>query len=133
VDAAQKAVAYQNSSFAIETLARCYAAAGNYQQAAQQYETVLTRASERSSAAFDNPAFRRVVLAHYQLGVLYQKVGRPSDSRSHLEKFLAIGRKLTLIWICTKRSASAAACPGRHRRQRGKWRLANAVDSEIFS
>ena len=42
VDAAQKAVAYQNSSFAIETLARCYAAAGDYQQAAQQYEIVLT-------------------------------------------------------------------------------------------
>jgi tetratricopeptide (TPR) repeat protein/predicted Ser/Thr protein kinase len=88
VDAAQKAVFYQNSSFAAETLARCYAAAGDYQQAAQQYETVLTRASERSSAAFDNPAFRRVVLAHYQLGVLYQKLGRLNDSRSHLEKFL---------------------------------------------
>ena len=88
VEAAQKAVAYQNSSFAIETLARCYAAAGDFQQAAQQYETVLTRANERSSAAFDNPAFRRVVLDHYQLGVLYQKLGRLSDSRSHLEKFL---------------------------------------------
>jgi len=88
VDAAQKAVFYQNSSFAVETLARCYAAAGGYQQAAQQYETVLTRANERSSAAFDNPAFHRVVQAHYQLGILYQKLGRLNDSRSHLEKFL---------------------------------------------
>jgi len=29
-----------------------------------------------------------VVQAHYQLGILYQKLGRLNDSRSHLEKFL---------------------------------------------
>ena len=88
VDAAQKAAAYQNSSFAVEMLARCYAAAGDYQQAAQQYEVVLARANERSSRAFDNPAFHHVVQAHYQLGVLYQKLGQLNDSRSHLKKFL---------------------------------------------
>jgi tetratricopeptide (TPR) repeat protein len=88
VDAAQKAVAYQNSAFAVETLARCYAAAGDYRQAAQQYETVLSRANERSSNAFDSPAFHHVVQADYQLGVLYQKLGQPNDSRSHLKSFL---------------------------------------------
>jgi len=92
VDAAQKAVLYQNSAFAVETLARCYAAAQMPEKAAQEYEIVLTRANERlddqRTESFDAPAFRRVVEIHYRLGVLYQKLGRVTDSRNHVQKFL---------------------------------------------
>ena len=40
---------------------------------------------------FDEPAFHRAVDAHYRLGVLYQKLGRWSDSRIELQKFLGYG------------------------------------------
>ena len=92
VEAAQRAVASQKSVYAIETLARCYAAAGMHQQAAEQYQVVLTRANEFMDATrtepFDEPAFHRAVDAHYRLGALYQKLGRWSDSRTELQKFL---------------------------------------------
>src|SRR6266851_6973955 len=48
-------------------------------------ERVYGRHSHR---AFDEPAFHRTVDAHYRLGVLYQKLGRWSDSRTELQKFL---------------------------------------------
>src|SRR5260370_12014196 len=81
VEAAQRAVTSQKSVYAIETLARCYAAAGMHEQAAQQYQVALTRANEFMDATrtdpFDEPAFHRAVDAHYRLGVLYQKqIGR---------------------------------------------------------
>ncbi len=92
VDAAQKALTYHKSVFAVETLARCYAAAGMHEQAAQRYEILLTRANELMDdthvESFDEPAFRRAVEAHYRLGVLYQKLGRWDDSRAQLQKFL---------------------------------------------
>lgn len=86
--AAQKAVAYQNSSLAVETLARCYQNAGMDREAAQQYESVLARGNERSES-FDAPAFHSVVEAEYQLGVLDQKLGRVESARAHLQRFLA--------------------------------------------
>jgi eukaryotic-like serine/threonine-protein kinase len=86
--AAQKAVAYQNSSLAVETLARCYQSAGMDQEAAQQYELVLARGNERIES-FDAPAFHNVVEAEYQLGVLEQKLGRVERARAHLQRFLA--------------------------------------------
>jgi tetratricopeptide (TPR) repeat protein len=92
VDAAQRAVAYRKSMFAVETLARCYAAAGMDQQAAQQYESLLTRANEfmddSRAESFDEPAFRRAVEAQYRLAVLYQRMGRTGDARDQLQKFL---------------------------------------------
>ena len=87
LEAAQKAVAYQNSSLAVETLARCYQAAGKYPEAAQQYEQVLARANERVES-FDAPAFHNVVEAEYQLSVLEQKLGRGESARTHLQRFL---------------------------------------------
>jgi serine/threonine protein kinase/tetratricopeptide (TPR) repeat protein len=93
VQAAQGAVNYQKSVFAIETLARSYAAAGMHKQAAEEYEVLLTRANELMDdtriESFDEPAFRRAVDAHYRLGVLYQKLGRWGDSRTELQKFLS--------------------------------------------
>jgi len=93
VDAAQRAVAYQNSIFAVETLARSYAAAGKPQQAVAQYQTLLTRANEllddTSVESFDEPSYRRAVDAHYRLGVLYKELGRWSDARTELQTFLS--------------------------------------------
>jgi len=92
VEAAQKAVASQKSVYAIETLARCYTASGMYGQAAEQYEILLSRATEFFDSTrvepFDEPAFHRAVEAHYRLAVLYQKLGRSSDARIELQKFL---------------------------------------------
>jgi tetratricopeptide (TPR) repeat protein len=93
VEMAQKAVTYQNSVFALETLARSYAAAGMNEQAAQQYELLIARAPELLDdthvETFDEPAYRRAVESHFRLGALYQKLGRPNDARLHLQKFLA--------------------------------------------
>ena len=88
VVAAQKAVAYQNSSLAVETLARCYQEAGKDDEAAQQYEAVLARGNERIES-FDAPAFHQVVDAEYQLGILEQKLGRAEKARAHLQHFLS--------------------------------------------
>ena len=90
--AAQHAVEYQNSVFAVETLARCYAAAGKREEAIAQYRTLLTRANELLDdtriASFDEPAYHRAIEAHYRLGVLYQELGRWSDARTELQTFL---------------------------------------------
>ncbi len=91
VEAAQRAVASQKSVYAIETLARCYAASGMHEQAAEQYKVLLGRANEFFDSTrvepFDEPAFHRAVEAHYRLAVLYQKLGRWSDSRMELQRF----------------------------------------------
>lgn len=88
VASGEKAVAYFRSPFAIDTLARCYEAAGEKEKATRQYEEVLQRGNDRSES-FDAPAFRRVVYAHYRLGVLCEQLGRDDDARTHLQKFLA--------------------------------------------
>jgi tetratricopeptide (TPR) repeat protein len=93
VDAAQRAVAYQNSIFAVETLARSYAAAGKPQQAVAQYQALLARANEllddTRAESFDEPAYHRAVDAHYRLGLLYKELGRWSDARTELQTFLS--------------------------------------------
>lgn len=91
--AAEQAIPYHNSVFAVETLARCYAAAGMNVQAAQQYEAVLARSNELLDdfriEVFDAPALRLAVEAHYRLAVLYQKLGRWDQARTHLQEFLS--------------------------------------------
>jgi eukaryotic-like serine/threonine-protein kinase len=93
VEAAQRAVSYQKSVDAIETLARCYAAAGMLKQAVEQYKILIARGNELMDPTrgepFDEPAFHRAVEAHYRLGVLYAKLGRPGDSRVELQNFLS--------------------------------------------
>lgn len=93
VEAAQRAVSYQKSVFAVETLARCYAAAGMNEQAVEQYKLLIARANELLDdtrvESFDEPAYHRAVEAHYRLGVLYQKLGRWGDARAELQKFLS--------------------------------------------
>jgi serine/threonine protein kinase/tetratricopeptide (TPR) repeat protein len=87
VEAAEKAVRYENSTLALETLARCYAAAGRDDEAIRDYEQVIARAGERSNS-YDSPGFHHVVEIHYRLGVLYQKTRQLDRSRSHLQTFL---------------------------------------------
>ncbi len=93
VDAARKAIDYENSPLAVETLARAYEAAGQYQESAAEYEKVLARASLRSASPapliYDSPAFHKVVEVHYRLGVVYQKLGKSDNSKKELEKFLS--------------------------------------------
>jgi tetratricopeptide (TPR) repeat protein len=88
VDAARKAIEYENSPLAVETLARAYDGAGQYQEAAAEYEAVLKRANQRCESD-DSPAFHKVVEAHYHLGVVYQKMGKLDGSKQELEKFLS--------------------------------------------
>jgi serine/threonine protein kinase/tetratricopeptide (TPR) repeat protein len=88
VEAAQTAVHYENSTFAVETLARSYAEAGSYGDAIREYEQLLARRNERSHS-YDTPAFHKVVEAHYRLGVLYQEVAQLERARNHLQIFLS--------------------------------------------
>ena len=88
LDAARKATAYENSPLAAETLARALEATGDFQQSAEEFEKVLARANQRSES-YDAPAFHKVIELHYRLGVVYAKLGRPSDSKKELEKFMS--------------------------------------------
>jgi len=88
VVAARKAIEYDNSPLAVETLARAYDAAGRYLESAAEYENVLKRANQRCESD-DSPAFHKVVEAHYRLGVVYQKMGKFDRSKEELEKFIS--------------------------------------------
>jgi tetratricopeptide (TPR) repeat protein/predicted Ser/Thr protein kinase len=87
LQSAQEAVHYENSSFALETLARCYEATGKYEDAIREYEHVLARSNERSHS-YDTPAFYKIVDAHYRLGTLFESAGQPERARSNLQQFL---------------------------------------------
>jgi serine/threonine protein kinase/Flp pilus assembly protein TadD len=86
IDLASKANVYYPSSFAAETLARCYDDADNKEEAIKQYQIVLDRGNERTDS-FDAPAFNRIVYARYRLGVLLQEHGRPDAARDQLLRF----------------------------------------------
>lgn len=116
VEEAQKAVEYENSTLAAETLARCLAAAGKTDEAIRQYELVLARTPERI-ASYDAPAFHHIVEIHYRLGLLYLKAGQADRGRSELETFLKYWSRpdpdLEIYKDAEKRLRSAAAlAPG---------------------
>jgi tetratricopeptide (TPR) repeat protein len=71
----------------LEILARCYEAAGKYEDSIRQYEQVLARGNERSHS-YDTPAFHKIVEAHYRLGMLFESAGRPESARRYLQEFL---------------------------------------------
>lgn len=87
VRSARQGVQHFNSPLAIETLARAYELAGNKQDAANQYETLLSRANERQFDDIDSPALEAVAAARYRLGVLYQSLGRGDLAK---EQFLLL-------------------------------------------
>ena len=87
LQSAQEAVRYENSSFALETLARCYEATGKDEDAIREYEQVLARGNERSHS-YDTPAFHKIVDAHYRLGTLFESAGQSERARSYLQQFL---------------------------------------------
>ena len=109
---AQKAVQYENSTLAVETLARCLAAAGKTEDAIREYERVLARMPERI-AGYDAPGFHRIVEIHYRLGLLYLKAGQADRARSHLQTFLKYWSRpdpdLEIYKDAVKRLRSAAA------------------------
>jgi Flp pilus assembly protein TadD len=76
VRSASLAVQQLNSPLAIETLARAYESSGSREDAARQYELLLSRSNERQFDSVDSPAMHAVVAARYRLGILYQLVGR---------------------------------------------------------
>ena len=65
-----------------ETLARAYEATGRYEEA----EKELVRLIELTDARLDIPI--HYVKAHYQLGKLYQQMGRDADAKAMYERFL---------------------------------------------
>ncbi len=87
VDAAEKAVGFENSTLAVETLGHAYFAASRYPDAAREFEAVLSRSNERQET-YDEPSFHTVVEDHYWLGRSYQALGRKDEARKHLELFL---------------------------------------------
>jgi serine/threonine protein kinase/tetratricopeptide (TPR) repeat protein len=88
VQAAERAVAFEPSTLALEILAESYAAARRPREAVDAYEKVLARSAERSQS-YDAPAYHRLIEIHYRLGVLYDGMGETSAARSHLEQFLS--------------------------------------------
>ncbi|MBI1876109.1 MAG: protein kinase [Acidobacteria bacterium] len=97
VESAQRAVRFESSALAVETLARAFAAAGQTPEAIREYARVLGRASERA-ATYDEPGFHHVVWVHYRLGLLYQASSQPDRAQAHLEEFMKYwsGRDATL-------------------------------------
>jgi tetratricopeptide (TPR) repeat protein len=85
--AATRAIEYENSTFAVETLAHCHEVAGRHEDAIREYERVLARANERTET-YDSPGFHNVVKTYYKLAVLYQNIGRVDLARERLQIFL---------------------------------------------
>jgi serine/threonine protein kinase/tetratricopeptide (TPR) repeat protein len=88
VQFATVAVQQLNSTLAIETLGQAYESAGNREEAAHQYELLLSRRNERQLASIDSPALHAVALAHYRLGVLYQALGRTDRAQQEFRALL---------------------------------------------
>ncbi len=87
VEAAQKALEYEKSTLALQTLGSIEAAAGKNADAIAAYEQVLARSNERAFS-YDAPGFHNVVDIHYHLGSLYQKIGQAGKAKAQLETFL---------------------------------------------
>ena len=88
VQSAKIGIQQLNSPLAIETLARTYELAGDSENAARQYETMLARSNERQYDSIDSPALHAVVKAHYRLGVLYQTLGRDDHAKAQFSAVL---------------------------------------------
>ena len=65
-----------------ETLARAYAASGRHEEAEKEFVRLI----ELNDARLDIPI--HFVKAHYQLGKLYQQMGRDPDAKAMYEQFL---------------------------------------------
>jgi eukaryotic-like serine/threonine-protein kinase len=87
VEAAKRAVAFEESTLALQILAESNDAARRPREAIDAYEKVLGRGAERSQS-YDSPAYHELIKIHYRLGVLYDGIGETSKSRAHLEQFL---------------------------------------------
>ena len=76
LQSAQEAVRYENSSFALETLARCYEATGKDEDAIREYEQVLARGNERSHSYDTRNAVRKCwpIRARAQLSSAIPKI-----------------------------------------------------------
>jgi len=85
---AKRAVALENSTLALQTLAESYVAAGQAKEAIDAYEKVRNRGAERSQS-YDSPAYHELIEVHYRLGVLYDHVAERQAAKSNLEKFLS--------------------------------------------
>jgi serine/threonine protein kinase/tetratricopeptide (TPR) repeat protein len=82
IEFAQMAVQFENSPFAVDHLARTYAAVGKYPEAIAEFEKVLSRSNERMEA-YDGPAYHRLREVHEVLSSLYWKVGDKKRSQIH--------------------------------------------------
>ncbi len=87
VEAAKHAVAFEESTLALQILAEANDAARRPREAIDAYERVLGRAAERSQS-YDSPAHHELIKIHYRLGVLYDGMGQANEARTHLEQFL---------------------------------------------
>jgi eukaryotic-like serine/threonine-protein kinase len=63
VEAAKRAVNFENSTLALQTLAHSYEVANRHEQAISTYEKVLARRSERSQS-YDSPAYHELIAIH---------------------------------------------------------------------
>ncbi len=87
VEAAKRAVAFEESTLALQILAESNEAARRPMEAIDAYEKILGRGAERTES-YDSPAYHELIKIHYRLGVLYDSTGETSKARAHLEHFL---------------------------------------------
>jgi tetratricopeptide (TPR) repeat protein len=88
VERAKRGVEHLDCTLAIESLAKAYELDGDREDAAKQYEILLSRANERQFDSVDSPALHAVAAARYRLGVLYQSLGRDDVARQRFSSFL---------------------------------------------
>jgi tetratricopeptide (TPR) repeat protein len=87
IDAAHRALGFDDSTLGVETLARAYEAAGRITDSVHEYERVLMRVNERAEEC-DGLSFHRAVEANYRLGLLNARRGEFRSSRQYLAAFL---------------------------------------------
>ncbi len=88
LSSAEQATRFENSTFALETLAFTHRDAGQLQDAVKDFEQVLLRGNERFDS-YDHPAFHHIVEDYYWLAVLCEATGELPKSREYLKKFMA--------------------------------------------
>ena len=84
---AVQAVRTFTSPWTLVTLARAQLASGRIPDAIVTWTSILERSGERTIDG-DAPAYSQVVLAHFEIATLLDRVGKLDAAREHYDRFL---------------------------------------------